>query len=84
MKYFTVGFTLTDNGYPASLRHEAATIAVPNAVNIEDWGFMTSYLDNVVRIWDANKGNEVKSIYLLSLAIKYCLPSVIVNIMILR
>lgn len=53
---FTVGVKLTDNGYPESLTHEAKRFAVPNARCIEDWGFVTSYLDNLIRIWDSEKG----------------------------
>ncbi|XP_062608220.1 uncharacterized protein LOC134270049 [Saccostrea cucullata] len=34
----------------------AFKFAIPNVRSIEDWGFITSYLDNVIRIWDAEKG----------------------------
>lgn len=56
--HFVVGVKLTDNGYPESLQYEARLLAVPNARNLEDWGFVTSYLDNFIRVWDATKGKD--------------------------
>lgn len=58
--HFEVGVKLTDNGYPESLQYEARFLAVPNVRNLEDWGFVTSYLDNVIRVWDATKGKNAK------------------------
>ncbi|XP_061173439.1 uncharacterized protein LOC133182609 [Saccostrea echinata] len=53
-----VGVRLSDNGYPQSSFQSfpAVKFAVPNVRSIEDWGFITSYLDNVIRIWDSEKG----------------------------
>lgn len=55
-----MGVKLTDNGYPDSLQYEARFLAVPNVRNLEDWGVVTSYLDNVIRVWDATKGKNAK------------------------
>lgn len=61
--HVAVGVKLTDNGYPESLQNEARLLAVPNVRNLEDWGFVTSYLDNVIRVWDATKGKDTENCF---------------------
>lgn len=61
--HVAVDVKLTDNGYPESLQNEARLLAVPNVRNLEDWGFVTSYLDNVIRVWDATKGKDTENCF---------------------